>query len=116
MLAVSQSLGKIPEMSDWVNITCKTGVTCSADVFIIHVGISSGPAALPGLRLFRRHSMPLVLNVMLGIEGYELEGITGMLLFSLVNTMNWSPSASGLMLEKFSNYQQLQVVALIENF
>ena len=49
MLAVSQSFGKIPELSEWVNITRNTGATCSAQVLRIHVGISSGPAALPGL-------------------------------------------------------------------
>ena len=52
MLAVSQSFGKMPELSDWVNITCNTGATCSAQILRIHMGISSGPAALPGLGFF----------------------------------------------------------------
>ena len=58
------------------------------------MGISSGPATL---RFFSRDAMPLVLNVMLGIEGYWLVGITGMLLSSLVNIeKNCFPSASAL--------------------
>ena len=97
ILAVSQSFGKVPELSDWVNITCSTGATCSAQVFRIHVGISSGPAAFPGLRFFSMDTMPLMLNVMLGIEGYWQVVISGVLLSSLVNTeKNCSPSASAL--------------------
>ena len=99
MLAVSQSFGKMPELSDWVNITCITEATCSAHTLRIQVGISSGPAAYH-LRFFSRDTMPLVLNVtcMLGIEGYWLVSITRMLSSSLVNTeKNCSLSTSALL-------------------
>ena len=86
MVAESQSFGKILDLSDWVNIICRIGAICFAHVIKIHVGILSGPAALPGLRFFRRDSMPLVLNMMLGMAGYELEETGGILLFSLVKT------------------------------
>ena len=50
VLAVSQTLGKMPKFSDWVNITCNTGATFSVQVLRNCVGISSGPATSPGLR------------------------------------------------------------------
>ena len=68
-LADSQSFGQVPELSDWVNITCNTGAICSAHIFKIHVGILSGPAALPGLRFIRRDLMPLISNVVLDMTG-----------------------------------------------
>ena len=65
------------------------------------MSISSGPATLPGLRFFSRDTMPLVLNVLLGIERYWLVVTTGMLSSSLVNTeKNCSPSASAAVLFK----------------
>ena len=50
---ISQSFGKVPKLSDWVNITCKTRATCLADVCIIYVGMSSGPAELASLTRFK---------------------------------------------------------------
>ena len=92
-----QSLGKVPEFSDWANITCNTGATCSAQVLRIHVGISSGPAALPGLRFCSIRTMPPMSNVMMGMEGYWMDVNSGILLSSLVNTeKNCSPSTSAL--------------------
>ena len=40
MLEVSQLLGKVPEFSDWVNITCNTMATCSAQqaMLVYHHG------------------------------------------------------------------------------
>jgi len=41
LLAVSQLLGKVPEFSDWVNITCNTGTTyllCTAFEEFFHQG------------------------------------------------------------------------------
>ena len=76
LLAENQSFGKIPDLSDWVNIICRIGAICFAHVIKIHVGILSGPAALPGLRFFRRDSMPLYfskycqLQVVLPIENF----------------------------------------------
>ena len=73
MLAESQSFGKIPDVSDWVNIICRIGAICFAHVIKIHGEILSGPAALPGLRFFRRNSMSLVLNVMFRIRTYNMK-------------------------------------------
>ena len=54
------------------------------------MGISSGPAALPGLRLFSRVSMPLVLSVMLGIlAGRYYRNVV----IFLVNTKKKYPSS-----------------------
>ena len=69
MLAVSQLLGKVLEFSHWVNITCNTWATRSAQALRIHEGISSGPAALPGVRFCSIGIMPPMSNVMLDIEG-----------------------------------------------
>ena len=91
MLADSQSFGKIPDLRNWVNIICRIGAIYFAHVIKIRVGILSGPAALPALRFFRRDTIPLVLNVMLGMAGYELKEEGGILLFSLVKLRKIGP-------------------------
>ena len=46
ILAVSQPLGKVPEVNVWVNIICRIGAIRTAHTLKIHVGMLSGPAAL----------------------------------------------------------------------
>ena len=89
MLAVSQSLGKVPKFYDWVNITCNTGATCSAQVLRIHVG----PAVLPGLRFC---TMPPMSNVMWVLN-------SGMLLSSLRDLFTSNQNLLRLFVKESSN-------------
>ena len=77
MLAESQSFGKVPESSDCVEL-----FVLRIYIFKIHVGILSGPTALPAadLRFIRRDLMPPISNVMSDMTGYGLEENRGMLL------------------------------------
>ena len=68
MLAESQSFGKVPELSDWVNITCSTGAICSAHNIIWACCFIRFKIHQKGFNIAN-----IKINVILDMAGYGLE-------------------------------------------
>ena len=91
MLAVSQSDGNVPVLSDRVKITCNTCDISSAHSFKINGERWSGPLALFTLRVESRCCIPSTEKMMPGVLGKMCSGfIEGIVeIFSLVKTEFW---------------------------